>query len=58
MTWVGPTAIIICRVADCPHPKAADAYIRLLTTSEQARQAFRKHGFGLPGSAATQGASK
>jgi molybdate transport system substrate-binding protein len=40
--------VLICRIANCPHPREADAAIRFLTTSAPARQCFAKFGFTLP----------
>jgi molybdate transport system substrate-binding protein len=47
--------VLICRVANCPHPREADAAIRFLTASVPARQCFAKFGFT---SAATQPTSR
>ena len=53
-----PVAVLVCRVAKCPHPDLADAYIKFLTTSDAARQAFRKHGFVPAGEAASAPATR
>ncbi|MDD4891636.1 MAG: substrate-binding domain-containing protein [Phycisphaerae bacterium] len=36
-------AIVLCRVAKCPHPAQADAFIKFLTTSPSARAAMVRH---------------
>ena len=40
--------IVIGRVTQCSHPEVADDFIRLVTTTETARAAFRRYGFNVP----------